>query len=81
MGFAGALAETGLPQNQVPLALLFFNLGIEIGQLLFIAAVYLVWFFSRSIVPDNLLVRKIPVYILGGLSAMWCIQRGMEVVY
>ena len=81
MGFAGALAETGLPQNQVPLALLFFNLGIEIGQLLFIATVYLVWFFSRSIVPDNFLVRKIPVYILGGLSAMWCIQRGMEVVY
>ena len=81
MGFACALAETGLPQNQVPLALLFFNLGIEVGQLLFIAAVYLVWFFSKSIVPDNLLVRKIPVYILGGLSAMWCIQRGMGLIY
>ena len=39
LGFAGALAEVGLPQNAIPLALLFFNVGVEIGQLLFITAV------------------------------------------
>ena len=39
LGFAGALAEVGLPQNAIPLALLFFNVGVEIGQLMFIAAV------------------------------------------
>ena len=38
-GFAGALSEVGLPQGHIPLALLFFNLGVEVGQLVFIAAV------------------------------------------
>ena len=38
LGFAGALSEIGLPEGQIPLALLFFNVGVEIGQLLFIAA-------------------------------------------
>ena len=38
-GFAGALAEIGLPQKAIPIALLFFNVGVEVGQLLFIAAV------------------------------------------
>lgn len=35
MGFAGALAEVGLPEKSIPLALLFFNIGVEIGQVLF----------------------------------------------
>ena len=39
LGFAGALSEVGLPEGHIPLALLFFNIGVEIGQLLFIAAV------------------------------------------
>ena len=38
-GFAGALREVGLPQTAIPVALLFFNVGVEIGQLLFIAAI------------------------------------------
>lgn len=38
-GFAGALTEVGLPQQAVPLALLFFNLGVELGQLVFLATV------------------------------------------
>ena len=38
-GFAGALAEIGLPHHAIPIALLFFNLGVEIGQLAFVAAV------------------------------------------
>ena len=40
-GFAGALAEVGLPHHAIPIALLFFNLGVEIGQLAFVAAVLL----------------------------------------
>jgi hypothetical protein len=39
-GFAGALAEVGLPQSSIPIALLFFNVGVEIGQLLFVGAVF-----------------------------------------
>ena len=38
-GFAGALAEVGLPHHAIPVALLFFNVGVEIGQLIFVAAV------------------------------------------
>ena len=79
MGFAGALAETGLPQENLPLALLFFNVGIEIGQLAFILGALALWQLVKRPVgssPERLL--PIPVYILGGCSAMWCIQRGLE---
>ncbi|CAA0101114.1 Uncharacterised protein [Halioglobus japonicus] len=78
MGFAGALAETGLPQDNVPLALLFFNVGIELGQIAFILVVLAVWFLIRrplSRWQDSLL--PVPIYILGSLSAMWCIERGL----
>ncbi len=78
MGFAGALAETGLPQDNVPLALLFFNVGIEVGQLAFILVVLAVWFLMRRPLvrwQDRLL--PVPIYVLGSLSAMWCIERGL----
>lgn len=79
MGFAGALAETGLPQDNVPLALLFFNIGIEIGQILFILAILAVWFIVRKpLGPLQEKLLPVPVYILGALSAMWCIERGLE---
>ena len=81
MGFAGALAETGLPQDNVPLALLFFNVGIEIGQLAFIFLVLAIWYLVRRPLDawsDGLL--PVPIYILGALSAMWCIERGLEVI-
>ena len=78
MGFAGALAETGLPQDNVPLALLFFNIGIEVGQLAFILVVWAVWFVIRKpLAPWQDKLFPIPVYILGSLSAMWCIERGL----
>jgi hypothetical protein len=80
MGFAGALAETGLPQDNLPLALLFFNVGIEIGQLAFIALVFAVWFLvRRPLAPWQERLLPLPVYILGALSAMWCIERGLAV--
>lgn len=84
MGFAGALAEIGLPQGHVPLALLFFNVGIEIGQIAFVVLVLALWWsINRPIVLQRIAVQKllpIPVYLLGGLSAMWCIERGLEVL-
>ena len=81
MGFAGALAETGLPQDNVPLALLFFNVGIEIGQIAFVLVILAVWFVIRKpLAPWQDRLLPIPIYILGGLSVMWCIQRGLEAV-
>ena len=79
MGFAGALAETGLPQSNVPLALLFFNVGIELGQLAFIALLVLIAAAGVRTVDERVkALRPLPVYVLGGLSAMWCIERGLE---
>jgi hypothetical protein len=81
MGFAGALAETGLPQDNVPLALLFFNVGIEIGQIAFILVILALWYLVRKpLVPWQDRLLPVPVYILGALSAMWCIERGLEVL-
>ncbi|GHD31158.1 HupE/UreJ family protein [Parahalioglobus pacificus] len=81
MGFAGALADTGLPQDNVPLALLFFNVGIEIGQIVFIFAIIGLWWLLRKpLAPWQDRLLPVPVYVLGGLSAMWCIERGLEVL-
>jgi hydrogenase/urease accessory protein HupE len=80
MGFAGALAETGLPQDNLPLALLFFNVGIELGQIAFIIVVFALWYLIRKpLAPWQDRLLPIPVYVLGALSAMWCIERGLEV--
>ena len=83
MGFAGALVDIGLPQGNVPLALLFFNIGIEIGQIAFVVLVLALWWsINRPIVLQRIAIQTllpIPVYLLGGLSAMWCIERGLEV--
>ncbi len=81
MGFAGALVETGLPQDNVPLALLFFNVGIEIGQIAFIVVILAVWYLIRKpLAPWRDRLTPLPVYILGALSAMWCIERGLEAI-
>ncbi|MEH6552361.1 MAG: HupE/UreJ family protein [Pseudomonadales bacterium] len=86
MGFAGALAEIGLPQNNVPIALLFFNIGIEIGQIIFVLlALSICWLIKRTLqLKQNTINQErllpIPVYMLGGLSAMWCIERGMALI-
>jgi hypothetical protein len=82
-GFAGALNEVGLPQNAIPVALLFFNLGVEAGQLLFIAAVLLVVALARKGLGarySTIDVRfpwawRVPPYAIGGVAALWLIQR------
>jgi hydrogenase/urease accessory protein HupE len=73
-GFAGALMEIGLPEHVIPLALLFFNLGVEIGQLFFIAAVFLAWALLRR-VPWPQWAWRVPVYGIGSMAAFWTIER------
>ena len=73
-GFAGALSEIGLPEHAIPLALLFFNVGVEAGQLLFIAAVFAVSMVLKRITLPGWAWR-VPVYAIGSLAAFWTIQR------
>lgn len=74
LGFAGALAQIGLPEHEIPLALLFFNVGVEVGQLLFISVVLLAWSVARRVLwPDW--AWRIPAYGIGGMAAFWTIQR------
>lgn len=83
LGFAGALAEVGLPQNTIPVALLFFNIGVELGQLIFIAGVLALMGFLRPAVTPHRspatshwpLLRRVLTYAIGGLAAFWVIER------
>ena len=76
-GFAGALAEIGLPQNALNLALVFFNVGVEIGQLLFIATVMALGFVLVSLHLGTVLekLKTVVVYMIGVLSTIWLIER------
>jgi hypothetical protein len=75
-GFAGALTEVGLPQSDIPLALLFFNVGVEVGQLMFVAAVVVVQLFIQKIkVKWPAWAEQMPAYAIGSLAAFWFIQR------
>ncbi len=80
-GFAAALTETGLPQTEKISALLFFNLGVEAGQLLIITAAFtglwLVARLPRPLLPahDNRPLRLAFSYALGIVSTFWFIQR------
>jgi hypothetical protein len=75
-GFAGALSEIGLPDGHIPLALLFFNLGVEAGQLLFVAAVMALAAavrFARLPLPPW--ATLVPPYLIGSLAMAWFVQR------
>ena len=84
-GFAGALAEVGLPQHAIPLALLFFNVGVEIGQLAFVAAVLLLIRFLRQAASRLLEATVVKrafdridgaiAYGIGVVAAYWLIER------
>ena len=78
LGFAGALAEIGLPQNAIPLALLFFNVGVEIGQVMFIIAVLAAIRLARLLLASRLDLSPAPLaaaYVIGGLSTFWVFER------
>lgn len=75
-GFAGALNEIGLPAGQIPVALLFFNLGVEAGQLLFVGAVLAVVTSSRlSGWSMPAWLKLVPPYAIGTIAMFWVIER------
>jgi hydrogenase/urease accessory protein HupE len=76
LGFAGALSETGLPEGHITVALLFFNLGVEAGQLLFIAVVMALLAGIRRIrIPWPRWAELAPPYAIGSLAMFGVIQR------
>jgi hydrogenase/urease accessory protein HupE len=78
-GFAGALTEVGLPQSDIPLALLFFNVGVEVGQLMFVAGVLVVtWMIKKTNFRWPVWVERVPAYAIGSLAAFWFIQRTLS---
>lgn len=76
-GFAGALAEIGLPQQAIPLALIFFNVGVELGQLFFVLGVVLIIWVLHQLKRHEMLDRAeiAVIYFIGGLSSFWLIER------
>jgi hydrogenase/urease accessory protein HupE len=75
-GFAGALSEIGLPAGHIPVALLFFNVGVEIGQLLFVGVVLsLAALIRLSRRPLPHWAGLVPPYLIGSLAMFWVIQR------
>lgn len=87
LGFAGALREVGLPEHAIPLALAFFNIGVEVGQLLFVGAVFVLFWGlkqppGRATVDRQLsawhvagAVSTPAAYVIGPLAAFWVFER------
>jgi len=74
--FASALTEIGLPQHAIPLSLLLFNVGVELGQLMFIAAVLAIgWALTRLPKEVPVWTRWVPPYAIGSFAAFWFIER------
>ena len=84
-GFAGASAEVGLPRHAIPVALLFFNVGVEMGQLVFVAVVLsLIWSLRHAASQrlETALVKRAfdrldgaIAYGIGVVAAYWLIER------
>jgi hydrogenase/urease accessory protein HupE len=85
LGFAGGLSQVGLPEGHIPLALLLFSIGVEVGHFSFIAAVFAFmalgrWMLRRvrlsPLRPQFLgLLRLLPPYAIGGTAMLWLIER------
>ena len=78
LGFAGALSEVGLPAHAVPMALLFFNVGVEVGQLAFVAAVLGVIATGKCIpMKAPAWSRRLTPTAIGGVAMFWVFERVM----
>jgi len=77
-GFAAALSEVGLPANDIPLALLFFNVGVEAGQLAFlVGALGVIALLRRARLPEW--AQLLPPYAIGSVAMYWVIQRTVAI--
>lgn len=75
-GFAGALGELGIASNDIPLALLFFNLGVEAGQLAFVVFILALLKGLRFISANKVATAElIAAYGIGGISLYWFVER------
>jgi hydrogenase/urease accessory protein HupE len=75
-GFASGLAQLGLPKGEIPLALLLFNVGVELGQLAFVLLIVLLERAFRQLqIHWPIIVQRLPGYVVGALGAFWTIQR------
>ncbi|WP_316364714.1 HupE/UreJ family protein [Candidatus Thiodiazotropha sp. CDECU1] len=83
LGFAGALREVGLPEHELPLSLLTFNLGVEFGQLGVILGLYLITSLIKRLYESGKLLRPVTLasaYVIGILGAYWSISRSAELI-
>ena len=79
LGFAGALKEIGLPDQHLLVALLTFNLGVEAGQLLAVAAAWLLWRLAARL-PHAALARTAALYGIGAVAAYWTWLRAAAIL-
>ena len=80
-GFSSALSDTGLPRADLPLALLSFNVGVEVGQVAFVGLVLaLVRSFRQLELAWPRAVERLPGYAIGTLGAFWTIDRTVALV-
>ena len=79
LGFAGALREIGLPEGDIPLALFSFNVGVELGQILFVVLVLTVFAAAKRLYPAlrdiSAPLTRATSYGIGGVAAFWVIER------
>jgi len=81
-GFAGALGDIGLPQQELPLALLFFNVGVEAGQLLFVGLILAIaWSFKSLSIRLPEWTHLVPPYAIGSLAMFWAIDRSWDYTF
>ncbi len=74
LGFAGALAAVGVPEDQIPLALVAFNVGVELGQLAIVASLVVAVRLLRRVV-GRAAVGWAPAYAIGAIASAWTIER------
>ena len=79
LGFAGALKDIGLPESHLPLALLTFNVGVEIGQLMTVALAWTIWW-AASRWPLLARLRTAILYGIGSIAASWSLMRIVAMV-
>ena len=80
-GFAGALTALGLPQSEIPLALLFFNVGVEVGQVAFVLLVLaMLSSYRRLEVVWPSWSEPLPAYGIGAMGAFWFITRMLMLI-